>query len=217
MMDIDKTRKAYNTYVEEQRNGYEKTARLIGYIIEEMKKANIISSKVEVSGRIKGFESVYENTKKGKEIEDCFGIRIVGKEKDLEAIKKMLNQMLIVQKEKDHRKKLDTLYNGVHVIAHMNGTHKQLIPVVEIQYWTEEVKEECMYGELAYIKYKNRNLKQVQQNLYNSSRNEYKDMPIFYEIKGENVRMLSKQETIYKMYPEIRKLEKPIKTYDSYR
>ena len=29
-------------------------------------------------------------------------------------------------------------------------------------------------------------------------------MPIYYEIKGNNIRMLSKRETLYKLYPEIK-------------
>ena len=58
------------------------TATMIGYIVEKMKNANIISNEVSISGRIKSFKSAYENTGK-KAVDDCFGIRIIGPMDDL--------------------------------------------------------------------------------------------------------------------------------------
>ena len=33
------------------------------------------------------------------------------------------------------------------------------------------------------------------------------DLPVFYEIKGREIKKLSKVATLYKMYPEIRQME----------
>ena len=35
---------------------------------------------------------------------------------------------------------------------------KENFPEVEIQYWDEELREKCVYGELAYSKYKSKDL-----------------------------------------------------------
>ena len=85
MKSIDEMRKSYNSFIERQRVGYEMTAAMIGYIVEKMKRANIVSGNVSVSGRIKSFKSAYENTGK-KAVDDCFGIRIIGPMEDLKKI-----------------------------------------------------------------------------------------------------------------------------------
>ena len=43
MKSIDEMRKSYNSFIERQRVGYEMTAAMIGYIVEKMKRANIVS------------------------------------------------------------------------------------------------------------------------------------------------------------------------------
>ena len=34
------------------------------------------------------------------------------------------------------------------------------------------------------------------------------NLPVFYIIEGNEIKRLSKQETVYKMYPEIKRLER---------
>lgn len=93
MKSIDEMRKSYNSFIERQRVGYEMTAAMIGYIVEKMKRANIVSGNVSVSGRIKSFKSAYENTGK-KAVDDCFGIRIIGPMEDLKKYKQKLKKIL---------------------------------------------------------------------------------------------------------------------------
>ena len=69
------------------------TAAMIGYIVEKMKRANIVSGNVSVSGRIKSFKSAYENTGK-KAVDDCFGIRIIGPMEDLKKIQAEIEKIL---------------------------------------------------------------------------------------------------------------------------
>ena len=74
MKSIDEMRKSYNSFIERQRVGYEMTATMIGYIVEKMKNANIISNEVSISGRIKSFKSAYENT--GENVIMCLSMGI---------------------------------------------------------------------------------------------------------------------------------------------
>ena len=76
---IEDAERVYNQDIASQTQGYEITAKLIGYVIQKMKAEGIISGNVKITGRIKSFKSAYENYKlKGKVIDDCFGIRIIG-------------------------------------------------------------------------------------------------------------------------------------------
>ena len=213
MKDIEEMRAGYFDYIEKQRKGYEMTAAMIGYIVQKMKEASLIEGEVEISGRIKSFKSAYENTGK-KAVDDCFGLRIIGKDEDLIKIEQELRKILVVDATKDHRKKSNTQYNGVHKMVHMdskyaekNGVSSVIFPEIEIQYWDEEMKEKCILGELSYANYKKRDLLAILDGLDNDPDSVYKNLPACYEIKGNNIRRLSSQETLYKIYPEIQELE----------
>lgn len=218
MKSIDEMRISYNEFIERQRKGYEITAAMIGYIVQKMQEASIVKGEVSISGRIKSFKSAYENTGK-KAVDDCFGIRIVGNINDLIAIERELSRMLVLDLKKDHRKNKNTKYNGLHEMVHMdsryikeygmqeNESEPIVFPQIEVQYWSEETRHECVYGELAYAKYKRKDLLAIIARLENDRENAYKDLPICYEIQGNNIRRLSNRETLYKVYPEIQELE----------
>lgn len=104
MIKQDNTQKIYDEHIIHQKPGFEATARLIGYVIEKMQQERLISQNVEVTGRIKSYASAYENSHK-KILDDCFGIRIIGKDEDLKKIEEELEKFLVVDKTKDHRKK----------------------------------------------------------------------------------------------------------------
>ena len=57
----------YEEKIENKRKGYELTARMIGYTIQKMKEASLISGDVKVTGRLKSFKSASENYKKKAE------------------------------------------------------------------------------------------------------------------------------------------------------
>ncbi len=213
MKDTEDSRERYYNYVERQRRGYEITAKMIGYIVKKMQEASIISPNISISGRIKSFKSVYENIGK-KAVDDCFGIRIIGSKKDLKEIEQKISQILVVDTIKDHRKKKSTKYNAIHEMAHMNeryaeknGIDPLLFPEVEIQYWDEEMKTQCTRGELSYANYKKINLKEILDMLDKNPEDLFKDLPTYYEIEGNNIRILSSEETFYKLFPEIKELE----------
>ena len=219
MKSIDEMRKSYNSFIERQRVGYEMTAAMIGYIVEKMKIENIISSDVSVSGRIKSFKSAYENTGK-KAVDDCFGIRIIGPMDDLRKIQAVIESEFKVDATKDHGRKANSSYNAIHEMLHMKRKHAsksgidyETFPEVEIQYWDEELREKCVYGELAYSKYKSKDLIDILDRLEKNRERVLADLPAFYIIEGREITRLSKQDSLYKMYPEIEKIEKDRKEF----
>ena len=205
-------RRSYNSFIERQRVGYEMTAAMIGYIVERMKDANIISGDINITGRIKSFKSAYENTGK-KAVDDCFGIRIVGSMGDLRKIQAEIEKNFKVDATKDHSRKTNSSYNAIHEMLHMHakyansGMSPETFPEVEIQYWDEELKEKCLYGELSYAKYKSKDLDNIITRLEVDRESVLENLPVFYIIEGNEIKRLSKQETVYKMYPEIKRIE----------
>lgn len=213
MTSIESKRDEYDKYVESQRKGYEITAAMIGYIVQKMKEASKIKGEISISGRIKSFKSASENTGK-KAVDDCFGIRIVGTVDDLRAIEEELDKILVLDSKKDHRKKSHTKYNGVHEMIHMDsgyakehGIEPQSFPQIEVQYWSEEMKDECIYGDLSYAKYKKKDLPTILAKLESNPESVFADLPICYEIHGNNIRRLSEREALYKLYPEMEVME----------
>ena len=91
--------------------------------------------------------------------------------------------------------------------AESNGIEPQLFPEIEIQYWDEEMRQKCLYGELSYANYKKRDLPAILNRLDMEPENAFRDLPMCYEIQGNNIRLLEPQETLYKLYPEIKELE----------
>ena len=149
--DIKEKRIGYNKYIAHQKAGYEVTASLVGYMIEQLINRNEINSDVSISGRLKSFKSASENDPK-KGLIDCFGIRIVAKtQQDLEKM--------------------------------------------------------CVGGELAYAKYKNKDLQGIFELYKKNPQAVFEQLPTCYEIKGRTVRQLEHEETLFKMYPELKKPE----------
>jgi hypothetical protein len=124
---------------------------------------------------------------------------------------KQIEEILEVEKVKNHRKNPNTKYTGIHYITHIN---KEMLknssfdynkfPRVEIQYWNKELEHLCLTGELSYSKYKNKNCELIKKLLEENREKNMGKLPICYEIQGRKVRKLSPEETLYKVYPELR-------------
>lgn len=218
MENIETLRENYNSRIEEKRRGYEITAAMFGYVVQRMQEAGIISGQVTISGRIKSFKSAYENSGK-KLVDDCFGLRIIAEKKDQEKIREEIKRIFVVKSTKDHSKKKTGKYSAIHQMIQINekyaensGMSEEQFPEIEIQYWDEELKEKCVYGELSYANYKKRDLTAILKRLDEEPENALKDLPICYEIKGNSVRVLSSYEALYKLYPEIKELEEKRRT-----
>ena len=209
MSKIESMREVYEKHINNQKRGYEITAKIIGHVIRRMQEACYISGDVQVTGRIKSFKSAYENTEK-KKLDDCFGIRIVASEEDLIKIKQQLERILVVTQTKDHRKKKDTKYNGIHQMVHIqkryaesSGICFEQFPLVEIQYWSREIQRLCLNGDLSYANYKSEDYKEFVERLKKKENNTLGELPTYYEIIGNRMHELSTKDTLLKLYPEI--------------
>lgn len=211
METIENLRKKYENRLRKYKNGYEAIAKIIGYTILKMKQRGQITGEAKITGRLKSFKSVEENYK-NKSIDDCFGIRVIAEnDSDLQKIKAELEKIFIVEKTKDHRKKQGTKYNGIHEIVQMNPAYIERMrgigieecPKIEIQYWNEDLEKKCINGELAYSKYKNRDIEQILETYRKRPYQLYSNLPTYYEIRGNKIRMLSAEETLRRVYPEI--------------
>ena len=208
MTSVEDGKRYYKSFINHQIEGYEITAKMVGYIIERMRQENKISSEVQITGRIKSYYSAYENSNK-KSVDDCFGIRIVGKKEDLSKIEKQLESFLVIDKTKDHRKKKKK-YNAVHQMVHMKKQYTDktqidynLFPLIEIQYWDMDLKKLCTTGELSYANYKKSDFQRISVEFVANPEKVLQEMPIYYEITGNNIHMLTPEETLYRLYPQM--------------
>ena len=53
-----------------------------------------------------------------------------------------------------------------------------------MEYWDEELREKCLYGELSYANYKSKDLIAISERLENDRENVLSDLPVFYTIEG---------------------------------
>lgn len=212
--EINEKRMGYNKYIAHQKAGYEVTASLVGYMIEQLINRNEINSDVSISGRLKSFKSASENDPK-KGLIDCFGIRIVAKtQQDLEKIQEAIAQMFEVELTRQHGTDGKERYDAKHQFIVLKKENISMIkkephemPLVEVQYWTRELEKMCVGGELAYAKYKNKDLQGIFELYKKNPKAVFEQLPTCYEIKGRNVRQLEHEETLFKMYPELKKPE----------
>lgn len=206
-------KECYESFVTHQKNGYEITARLIGYVIEKMKTFGLISEHVKITGRIKSYKSVIANDKK-KTIDDCFGIRIIGTEQEIEKIKEELAKVLLIDCVKDHKKCKNSNYKGLHQMVHIKKQFTEgknidydLFPEIEVQYWTKQMEKDCTDGWLSYSHYKKEQFEKVIHELKQDRKAVLNQLPTYYEIKGTEMLEYFPEETLYKLYPEIRRME----------
>lgn len=205
-MSEEELRKIYEQFIEHQREGYEITASMIGYVIQRMQEQEKIGKDVKVSGRIKGFFSAKDNSDK-KSLDDCFGIRIVAAEEDYEKIIKELNQVLKVDKIKDHRERKKTGYTGIHTMVHLREEKIEKLnmdsvyfPEIEIQYWTPGLEERCTRGDLVHTKYKKDDINKLWKFYLNSTESFLKGLPKLFKIKGTTVEEKTENETLREEY-----------------
>lgn len=208
----------YDSYINRQKKGYETTAKIIGYVIEKMQESRLISGNVQITGRIKSYQSAYENSKR-KCVDDCFGVRIIAPESDLKRIRKELEQILVIKKTKYHIASEEKNYSAIHQMAYIKKRYigrsdidYELFPIVEIQYWDMHTADLCVSGELSYANYKKEDFKKILGEYLNNPQDALDELPIYYDIYGEDIRQLAPEETLFRLYPEIRQIEEQRKS-----
>lgn len=213
MTESQQKQRMYEKHIIHQKQGFEITAKFIGYIIQRMQEEGIISTNVEVTGRIKSYQSANANSEK-KILDDCFGIRIIGSASDLAKIRAQLERILVTDKVKDHSKD-NREYNAIHQMAHLqrkyaeeNSLDYDKFPIVEIQYWTPQLREMCEKGKLSYSHYKKTAFEHIKMELKEHPNTAMDSLPTYYEIRGNHIKQLSICETFDKLYPDLDETDK---------
>lgn len=200
----EKVKNYYQNYIKSEQKGFEITLSLIEEIVNNLKQRNIISLDTHMYGRIKSFESAYANIGK-KAVDDCFGVRIIASNEDLKNIKNNIEEKFIIEKNKKHN---SIEYNALHQMAYINMKNinndykKYIYPLTEIQYWNNELEEKLINGELSYYNYKKDLYYKILDNYYNE--NNLKDfLPMYYEVKNNNIIPLAEKESLFKLLSNI--------------
>ena len=222
----------YRRYIESQKKEYEKAIIDIYEIINRLKQGIKptpttflkLEKDVRIEGRIKSFKSAMKNDLKDmKALDDCFGIRIIADStKDIIIIKEIMKRLsnyklkialgdtvsdetiFKVLEEKNHAKRTNTKYNAVHHISVRNPNNVNS-PLIEIQYWDKETEERCTYGDLNHSGYKH-----IQDKVQEAKDGRIGiEIPEYYEFDDDGfLHILSKEEAINKMFPELIEVER---------
>ena len=123
----------------------------------------------------------------------------------------MLERIFEVDQIKDHKKNLKTNYKGLHQMVHVKDEvlerrqlDRNLFPEVEVQYWNKEVEKDCVNGMLSYSHYKKSEFLRVMDEIKYDRADFLNNLPQYFEVVGGILHTYSAEETLYKMYPEIK-------------
>lgn len=211
----------YNKYVMQQRKQFEKIMNYICDIINELKDYGEISEYTEVRARIKAAKSALSNDGV-KSLDDTFGMEIITiTEHEMEIVMKKIYEFMSVQKAKDHDK--PNGYKAKHRIMtfkkvelgriEIDEENFDVVPMMEVQFKTFETLMRCLKGPAEHTVYKGEKKEIIQEKFDN---NEYSvfEVPIMWISKNGQMKMLTKEETLKKMYPFLRTKKIEVKSQD---
>ena len=195
----------YKNDIENYRDTYVKNFEAIGKLVSKINENLNEKENIKLEGRIKSYNSFYKNISNGKNVDDCYGIRIIAEQEKLEQLMAIIKSVYSIKREKDHSKNNKTDYNAIHDVVWSNNQTKHDLPLIEIQYWTPEIEQKCTVGNLAYYIYKGKNIENIYENIMELNGEELKkSLPEYYKINDEGKAVkLSQQETIRKLFPTL--------------
>lgn len=203
----------YSDYITNQKRGFIETIKIVDKLITDLQDNGELTEYVKINARIKSTESALKNDDiKNKALNDAFGMEIIaGTESALKRIMDKLEEYMRVRKENPINK--DNGYVAMHKIMDLekeaytklatgNVPYNE-VPLIEIQFKTFEVKENATSGPANHWEYKGETREQIQAMYDRNGFNEH-NLPIMYAVENHKIRILSKQETIRKLYPFLR-------------
>ena len=214
---VSETRKfdLYNNYVYSQREGFEKIMNFINDLTNHLKEEGKISDLFEIRARIKAPKSAIHNDP-NKALNDVFGMEIItATETELKVVMEAISEYMKKVKEKDHDKSngykafhrlLDFKTDKLEVLGD-NIEHLQF-PLVEIQFKTMEVAVKCSGGTADHMLYKGETKEEVQAKYDNGEYSIFTNIPTMWISRNGELRMLSPDETLKKMYPFLKLKDK---------
>lgn len=209
---------AYSKFVVEQQQAFIMFINYLNKYINELREKGKVTNFLEIRARIKTSNSTIKNDKNDKILDDIFGIELIcASELEIQIVRGELEKMLSMIRKKELDK--DNGYKALHCVYKMNDDlidklnknklqkiGKDYFPVIEAQYKTIEVFYESNYGTASHEKYKNMNMDEIQR-LYNAGllvMGTYIPYMWISDPNNDNMKELSTEEAIKKLYPSIK-------------
>lgn len=217
-------RRKYERFVLDREEQFIKFINYLNRYINQLRKEGIISHGLVYRARIKAANSALKNYGK-KAVDDIFGIEFICEtEEEILELQKQINLILLIHKEKKHKK--ENGYEATHcsysmsenLIDELNNIfesqgqerkERESFPRIEVQYKTAQVDFNANFGLASHEKYKKVEVARLQQ-LFDSNcltLGEYIPYMWVSNPYGDNMRELTKEEVLRKMYPSL-KLQK---------
>lgn len=176
--------------------------------LKELKANGKIGDDIIIEGRIKSYKSLLGNYKDGKNIEDCFGLKIItNSKKEIGQIEdNIIKEIFEAKRIKNHFLIPTTKYNAKHIIVWPKNI-KENFTLIEIQLCTKDEERKNNEGATAHDIYKLGTKIAVEQqhtllmDLDPEKRKQY--LPIYYIVDEDELKILDEKSTIRKMYPTI--------------
>ena len=216
-----KIRRKYEKFVLDREEQFIAFINYLNRYINKLRKDEVISSDLVIRARIKATNSALRNYGK-KAVDDIFGIEIICKnEETILETRKYINLILLTNKEKKHKKENgyeathcscsinQKLIDELNTIFEKNGKNRkepESFPKIEVQYKTTEVDFNANFGLASHEKYKKIEVNRIQQ-LYDNNcltLGEYIPYMWISNPTGDDMKELSKEEILRKMYPSLK-------------
>lgn len=212
-------RQTYERFVLEQQEEFVLFINYLNQYINGLREKGVISPFLKFYARVKATNSALKNYEK-KALDDIFGIEFIcATDEEIEILQKELEPILKIHKIKLHNKE-----NGYKAIHHSSSIRQETkaeltkkmgdkskktqetFPAIEIQYKTIGVYYEAVYGKASHEKYKDTKLSQLQTLYDNDSLTVGEYIPYMWisNADTDNVRELSTEEVLRKMYPSLK-------------
>ena len=212
-------RQTYEKFVLEQQEQFVLFINYLNQYINSLREQGIISPFLKFYARVKATNSALKNNEK-KALDDIFGIEFIcATDREIEILQKELETILKIHKVKIHDK--ENGYKAIHHscsmkqeirdelakgMANQLEVNQETFPAIEIQYKTIGVYYEAIYGKASHEKYKDTKLPQLQLLYDNDCLTVGEYIPYMWisNTDADNVRELSTEEVLKKMYPSLK-------------
>lgn len=212
-------RQTYEKYVLEQQEQFVLFINYLNQYINSLREQGIISPFLKFYARVKATNSALKNYEK-KALDDIFGIEFIcATDEEIKILQEKLEPLL-----KSHKIKIHNKENGYKAIHHSCSIKQEIrdeltkkmenkskvkqetFPVIEVQYKTIGVYYEAVYGKASHEKYKDTKLPQLQLLYDNDCLTVGEYIPYMWisNADTDNVRELSTEEVLRKMYPSLK-------------
>lgn len=198
----------YNEYVEEQRKGFIAVMNFVNSKINNLIDEGRVSEFIQIRARIKSVASTLLNDS-NKALDDIFGIEIItATEEEYDTIIRNLIPYMHKTKSKNHDK--PNGYKAKHKywtfkkdkMEYLEGDfeYERNIPMVEFQFKTSEVQVKANIGSANHEDYKGEKREYIQKK-YDEGGFGIFNTPFMWASEDRKMRLLSKEETLKKIYP----------------